>query len=459
MPGVPSGRGCDGCRKQKKKCDQIKPTCSRCRRLQLTCIGSGERRFKFHQQMVILGSTRPKTVQRPVTTVSEIPRSPSSSVTTTAASAFVSVLEVTDLRFDLTYFGTFLRDIPSRLGSNSALDASVKAVTIAHRSIHTRRQSWELYDAYVDALKTLRICLNEHDKSQTPNTLCAIYLIMICQGWIGQRDDQFMGHGEAVTHLLNEAAFEDWRGTFEKEMLLALCVVLIAESFDNPRIRLDTLLWTLTMAYGPPRPNENISLYKLAKIPTYLRDPLTHFLEMKTLYRDILIDLPKLHSAQTRLAALPGKFHAQAQALYGTIAALTVILNAALRAFDPYDVALGEDAAMFHRDILLLAEEANPYRPLAAGYMPLCLVSLWGASTDAVDRVVVEQLLADYQTDFEDARWTDMARWLKGRLNRIRRIAAMVVQQRALGGCYEPVDADGADLGEAVGGGRQCCVM
>ncbi|KAF2494366.1 hypothetical protein BU16DRAFT_589174 [Lophium mytilinum] len=459
MPGVPSGRGCDGCRKQKKKCDQIKPACSRCRRLKLICIGSGERRFKFHAQMVVPGSTRPKTVQDTVFTVAEIPRSPSSSQTTTAASAFVSVLEVTDLRFDLTYFGAFLKGIPSRLGTNSALDASVKAVTIAHQCIHTRRQSWELYDAYVEALKTLRICLNTHDKSQTPNTLCAIYLIMICQGWIGQRDDQFMGHGEAVTHLLNEAALEDWHGAFEKEMLLSLCVVLIAESFDNPRIKLETLLWTLTMAYGPPRPNENITLYKLARIPTYLRDPLTHFLDMQTLYRDILIDLPKLRAAQSTLTTMPGKHHAQAQALYGTILALTVILNAALRAFEPFDLRLGEDAAMFHVEIVLLAEQANPYRPLAAGYMPLCIVALWAATTDTVDRVVVEQTLADYQTDFEDARWMDMAKWLKGRLGRIRRQVAVLTVEEAGGSGCEVVDANGRDLGEPGTMQRQCCVM
>lgn len=47
MPGVPSSLACDACRKQKKKCDQRKPKCSRCARLQITCAGNGVRRYKF----------------------------------------------------------------------------------------------------------------------------------------------------------------------------------------------------------------------------------------------------------------------------------------------------------------------------------------------------------------------------------------------------------------------------
>ncbi|KAJ5766541.1 uncharacterized protein N7511_004157 [Penicillium nucicola] len=52
MPGVPSSRGCEGCRKQKKKCDQVKPTCSRCTRLRIPCIGNGVQRYKFQEPSV-----------------------------------------------------------------------------------------------------------------------------------------------------------------------------------------------------------------------------------------------------------------------------------------------------------------------------------------------------------------------------------------------------------------------
>lgn len=97
------------------------------------------------------------------------------------ASAFVSALEVTDLRYNLTCYGGFLKGIPRRLGTNDALDASVGALTSAFSSLHTRRQSPETLARYVHALKTLRIILDDPAKARAANTLCAMYLIMICQ--------------------------------------------------------------------------------------------------------------------------------------------------------------------------------------------------------------------------------------------------------------------------------------
>ncbi|EEA20345.1 hypothetical protein EYB25_007858 [Talaromyces marneffei] len=49
MPGVPTSRGCDACRKQKKKCDAPKPPtkCPRCTRLKIPCTGYGVQRYKF----------------------------------------------------------------------------------------------------------------------------------------------------------------------------------------------------------------------------------------------------------------------------------------------------------------------------------------------------------------------------------------------------------------------------
>ena len=62
MPGVPKSRGCNNCLRQKKKvqgplfdiitnwheqCDQQKPACSRCTRLEIPCVGSGERKYVF----------------------------------------------------------------------------------------------------------------------------------------------------------------------------------------------------------------------------------------------------------------------------------------------------------------------------------------------------------------------------------------------------------------------------
>lgn len=105
----------------------------------------------------------------------------SNSDTTLVVSGLIPMLEVTDLRYDLTYYGGFLKDIPRRLGTNGALDASVSALASAFPSLHTHQRSPEMLDKYVQALKTLRVYLSDPAKAYTSNTLCAIYLIEICQ--------------------------------------------------------------------------------------------------------------------------------------------------------------------------------------------------------------------------------------------------------------------------------------
>ncbi|KAJ5513381.1 hypothetical protein N7463_002933 [Penicillium fimorum] len=52
MPGVPSSRACEGCRQQKKKCDELKPKCSRCIRVEIPCVNNGAQRFRFRYLQV-----------------------------------------------------------------------------------------------------------------------------------------------------------------------------------------------------------------------------------------------------------------------------------------------------------------------------------------------------------------------------------------------------------------------
>lgn len=153
------------------KCDGSKIPCSRCSRLQIACVGCGEQRYKFQNQSVILTPTiKPQALQA----------TPSNEMTT-VASAFLAVLEVTDIRFDISIYGDFLKEIPRRLGTNEALDASVCALATAFSSIHSRQQSTAMLNGYGKALNSLRVCLNDPAKAQSPDTLCALYLVMICQ--------------------------------------------------------------------------------------------------------------------------------------------------------------------------------------------------------------------------------------------------------------------------------------
>ena len=85
-------------------------------RLKHKCSGGGHQRFKFITQDHELRTmpTSYASDPRPVS-------NPSNELTLTTG-ALVSALNVIDLRFDLSFFGAFLRQIPARLGTNAALD-------------------------------------------------------------------------------------------------------------------------------------------------------------------------------------------------------------------------------------------------------------------------------------------------------------------------------------------------
>lgn len=162
------------------KCDQLTPTCSRCKRLQLACIGPGAQRYKFLEQRFENESEEIQSPEQENSSVALI-RRPSNPLLL-MTSSFIEKLEVTDLRYDLTWtYGGFLKHIPKRLGTNEALDSAVGAVTGAFPTLYTGQISRGALTSYGDGLKALRVCLDDPSKAQTAETLCAIYLMIICQ--------------------------------------------------------------------------------------------------------------------------------------------------------------------------------------------------------------------------------------------------------------------------------------
>lgn len=110
-----------------------------------------------------------------------VPTAPLSNSTTRVIGGLVSALAVTDIRYELSIYGDFLPDIPKRLGRNAALDSSVAALTTAFQAVHTGIKPAEVYLRYATALSSLRRCLKDPVQAQSTETLCAIWIIVICQ--------------------------------------------------------------------------------------------------------------------------------------------------------------------------------------------------------------------------------------------------------------------------------------
>jgi hypothetical protein len=108
------------------QCDQQKPTCGRCLRLGIPCVGSGVQRYKFQDTSAILVATRGRSATR-LTVDAKLSRSPSNALSK-MASCLVSALEVSDMRYSVSHYLGFLAIVPQRLGRNEVLDNAVRAV-------------------------------------------------------------------------------------------------------------------------------------------------------------------------------------------------------------------------------------------------------------------------------------------------------------------------------------------
>jgi hypothetical protein len=210
MPGVPKSRGCDACRKQRKKvgrprchvkqstrttysmliwprvqCDQRHPSCSRCTRLHKECSGAGVQRFTF------VAHDRPQAKSKQLRchnalekAQAQVLKEISPNVQESNTALIVHKLSIKDLRYDISWaFGPFLSDIPKRLGRSVALETATQAFVLSlPPSPHSRRHpETDALESFTAALKATRLALAHPTDSRSMDTLCATYLLLICQ--------------------------------------------------------------------------------------------------------------------------------------------------------------------------------------------------------------------------------------------------------------------------------------
>ncbi|CAI7594455.1 unnamed protein product [Penicillium discolor] len=417
----------------------------------MTCVGGGQQRYMFKNQSLKVMQTQSEaesqselrsfsSAGKRVVFIGGPTRVPSTD-TSIMAAAFVAAFQVADIRYAMAYYGPFLRDIPRRLGNSPVLDSAVRALSTAHPFLHTGSYTPNVLFLYGQSLRALRKCLNNPAEARSPNTLCAVYLIIICQSWLGKHDDSLTSHSEAIAHLLRAAALHEWNSTFEMEMVITLCVPIILEGIVNPRIKMDSEFWELTSTFKRRlstsrhnnQPQSTTELQHLAMFPKFVQNPEPHLAEIAKTYMQLRLDAQQIkqHLDQCAEAAL-GSFsssevarHCRIQAAYAIISTLAVLLNSLLRVFDPWNASLESEAVFLCEEITIQAELASCYRPIGAGYIPLCLVVAWAASDNLVQLARIEAILSEYQSDFADVPWMSRAIWLASTLDshRIRVIS------------------------------------
>jgi hypothetical protein len=152
---------------------------------------------------------------------------PSNELTMTM-NMFVAALEIPDLRYSLSAIGDFLVHIPRRLGRSEALDSAVGALACAFPCHYSDQPTSKALVPYIRAIGALRRAMDDEKTAFTSETLCAIYLMMICQGWVGGPDDRPVPHNAMMVHILNSSKARNWHGKFEQSLLQNLRIPMVS---------------------------------------------------------------------------------------------------------------------------------------------------------------------------------------------------------------------------------------
>ncbi|KAG9232673.1 hypothetical protein BJ875DRAFT_72373 [Amylocarpus encephaloides] len=410
MPGVPNGRACEGCRKQKKKCDEKTPSCGRCTRLALVCVGSGQQRFKFKEHQALRSSqkTKPPEAKIPGISVIQVYRIPKSELTLLATSFIQTISPTTDIRYNLAWtYGIFLEEIPRRLGKNEALDTSIAALVSSHSSFCAGQKiSVDALMKYSHALKALRNCLDDRSKAHESETLCSVMILMICQSFIGIDNGVWTGHSEGATQLLKARGYLDIKDDFECKLLLSLRGPVLFESLFNAKINFSSWEWQ-TFVENPLDGDtlEGKMMHSLTRVPGFMlrrRKQLQSGIDDPSLVDEVRSNYdnyqPVLAAIRERLMAIrlspPIKgfkgpdndfISILLERAYGIGLTIGIILNQILSAIDVGNTDLASESTFFAKEIMILNESAPKHGPVGGGYIELCLVAvLLGTNDEAI---------------------------------------------------------------------------
>jgi hypothetical protein len=90
------------------------------------------------------------------------------------------------------------------------------------------------------------------------------------------------------------------------------------------------------------------------------------------------------------------------QRMYYMAVFTTCYLNCIIRAMLPVEerLQLRTEAVGFAKEIISLAYQAMPLRPLGSAFVPMCLMVAWFTPIDDTTREEISRLWDDYRTDF-----------------------------------------------------------
>ncbi|KFA52563.1 hypothetical protein S40293_07638 [Stachybotrys chartarum IBT 40293] len=432
MPGVPKSLGCNTCRRQKKGCDLAKPACGRCTRLGIHCTGVGVKRFKF------------QTV--------DTPTPPPSNESTHVVAGWVHILGIHDIRYDVrTFGGTYLQELPRRMGSSRAMDASISALVASYNAVHLKTSKVEALARYGDALASLRRGL--HDSQPIASKIYTIYNIYVCQEWVDRKQKHMEKHREMLAMLLREAVYQNKLSEIPPSYIYGLCQFIVYESMMNARVKLEGWFWEAIRTAAPLRPQQfregaftSTDTMTHAEMSVYLREPKRYLYQLQRIYSRLQLEKPMLQRSLRQLAGDPSlataTIYNRYQLGYAVLLAVGSVLNRVLRVFAPPSELVIESHD-FTDEAILLARQCTIHRPFGTAFVPEFFKAVWATSYDRHRCDELETLILEYQQDFPGTDYMAEARWAMDNFDTMEMSQTVVIPSEADEHSMEKLAANG----------------
>lgn len=242
-------------------------------------------------------------------TLSPSPRlkhSPTLSKDHQLARRLISALTTGSVGHRMSAFGSFITEVPSRIGHNIALDAAVACLVHAHSSLIHNRDADEIAPVvlYLRAIQKLQICLEDRVQGLSPNTLCASVLLSLVEALAGPRkNNQYLAHVGGAGRLMELGGPAMCQDPFAKKILqFNRGGIIITSVYQRRQCFLTSPEWR-DVAFdktglGPEDCLHTDLLHKMADFPAILRE--RKDLEMRRRYPE-----PRVESRPTNVSFNP----------------------------------------------------------------------------------------------------------------------------------------------------------
>lgn len=169
-------------------------------------------------------------------------KAPPSNQNTQALASFVSILEVTDPRYDLNTMGHWLAELPGRFGTNKALDAAIEAIGASFPCLYKKEVDAGAVTAYNKAMNYVKLSLHDARANVTTECMSAVFLLLIMQEWIGKKHEQDQTHQLGMTFMLRSVRQHKTLTQFERivRRTLGLCLVSYSSVLRCQRLPTNT---------------------------------------------------------------------------------------------------------------------------------------------------------------------------------------------------------------------------